>query len=517
MPTKLNRPVNYLLLLITLTATGCTENNKNTLAVNELSLDSLEKDNDYIDHYYQNYQTIDKAEIEKKAAAHKGTVWERLLSLYSLPKIENERIDREINWYLNHPNALNTIQHRAEPYLHLILDEIESKKIPGELALLPVVESAFLPNAYSKADASGLWQFIPATGRMFGLQQNAWYDGRRDIYASTKAATTYLKQLSQTFDGDWLLALASYNCGKGNVKKSIERNELFNLPTDYWSLNLPEETTNYVPRLLAIAKIFSNADDYKVNLHHIPNKPYFEVIHLDAQLDLNKAAQLADMTLNDFLKLNPAFNKAKTAPEGAGPRRLLIPVEKAESFKENLAQLPFEEWVSHYDDDESKPIHLVDVRQDPVRHHDVKDVKIVLSKMNAVNQQKAKTSSPLKSQLVAMAPKNQSKPAISASLPLKKVDSKSTTIALAHKNVTPITTKIQSYIVKKGDTLTNLAQKFSVTGKAILDSNKLATKDTLLLGQKLIIKASAPANIVTAAANKTSNQQHVIKKTKSSG
>jgi membrane-bound lytic murein transglycosylase D len=129
MPTKLNRPVNYLLLLITLTATGCTENNKNTLAVNELSLDSLEKDNDYIDHYYQNYQTIDKAEIEKKAAAHKGTVWERLLSLYSLPKIENERIDREINWYLNHPNALNTIQHRAEPYLHLILDEIESKKI----------------------------------------------------------------------------------------------------------------------------------------------------------------------------------------------------------------------------------------------------------------------------------------------------------------------------------------------------------------------------------------------------
>jgi LysM repeat protein len=137
--------------------------------------------------------------------------------------------------------------------------------------------------------------------------------------------------------------------------------------------------------------------------------------------------------------------------------------------------------------------------------------------MNAVNQQKAKTSSPLKSQLVAMAPKNQSKPAISASLPLKKVDSKSTTIALAHKNVTPITTKIQSYIVKKGDTLTNLAQKFSVTGKAILDSNKLATKDTLLLGQKLIIKASAPANIVTAAANKTSNQQHVIKKTKSSG
>jgi len=164
-----------------------------------------------------------------------------------LPEINNPRIDRELNWYLQHPTDLAVLQERAEPYLHLILDEIEAKNIPGELALLPVVESAFVPDAYSKSDASGLWQFIPATGRLYGLKQNAWYDGRRDIYASTKAATAYLKHLSETFDGDWLLALASYNCGKGNVRKSIEKNEDLNLPTDYWSLNLPEETLNYVP------------------------------------------------------------------------------------------------------------------------------------------------------------------------------------------------------------------------------------------------------------------------------
>lgn len=358
MQVKLNRHVNVLMMLTALTAAGCSQNNKDALTVNELA---PEPNNAYVDRYYQNYQPLNKAELSKTAQAHKGTVWERLLSLYSLPKIENQKVEREVEWYLNHPQALNTIQKRAEPYLHLILDEIEAKQIPGELALLPVVESAFEPTANSRAAASGLWQFVPATGRMFGLQQNSWYDGRRDIYASTKAATTYLKQLSETFDGDWLLALASYNWGKGNVKKSIERNESHNLPTDYWSLHMPEETANYVPRLLAIAKIFANADDYNINLHDIPNKPYFEVVNLDSQLSLNKAAEMANMSLHDFLKLNPAFNKSKTAPEGAGPRRLLIPVAKAEAFKENLAQLPFEQWVSegfNENEDESTAVYF---------------------------------------------------------------------------------------------------------------------------------------------------------------
>ncbi|MEI7795554.1 MAG: transglycosylase SLT domain-containing protein [Methylococcaceae bacterium] len=360
MPIKLNRHVNLLVLLMTLAAAGCSQNAKDALTVNELAPDVEQQNNAYVDHYYHNYESSNKSEINKTAAGHKDTVWARLISLYSLPKIENERIDREIDWYLNHPNTLSTIQKRAEPYLHLILDEIEAKNIPGELALLPVVESAFVPNANSRVDASGLWQFMPATGRMFGLQQNSWYDGRRDVYASTKAATTYLKQLSNSFDGDWLLALASYNWGKGNVKKSIERNEGRNMPTDYWSLRMPDETANYVPRLLAIAQIFSHADEYKVNLHHIPNKPYFEVVNLDSQLNLSKAAEMADMSLHDFLKLNPAFNKSKTAPEGSGPRRLLIPVAKAESFKENLAQLPFEQWISesfNEGEDESTAIY----------------------------------------------------------------------------------------------------------------------------------------------------------------
>lgn len=469
MPVKLNRHVNFLVMLMTLTAAGCSQNSKDALTVNDLA---PEPNNAYVDRYFQNYQPINKAEINKTAESHKDTVWARLLSLYSLPKIENERIDREIEWYLNHPQALNTIQQRAEPYLHLILDEVEAKHIPGELALLPVVESAFVPNANSRVDASGLWQFMPATGRMFGLQQNSWYDGRRDVYASTKAATTYLKQLSETFDGDWLLALASYNWGKGNVKKSIERNEGRNLPTDYWSLNMPNETANYVPRLLAIAKIFANADEYNVNLHHIPNKPYFEVVHLDSQLNLNKAAEMANMSLHDFMKLNPGFNKSKTAPEGAGPRRLLIPVAQAESFKENLAQLPFEQWVSegfNPDEDESTAVYF-----------EPKPVTQVVHKAKA---------EPIKI-IAKVTSKPQSVKALLTAKKVDKDDKKSVNVAAKGKSVKMPANHIVA-----------MAQKVSANNKAVVAEKNKATSKT----QKSTTKPVSVAAITkTSAQNKKS-------------
>lgn len=472
MPVKLNRHVNLLVMLMTLTAAGCSQNAKDALTLTELS---PEENNVYVDHYYQNYQPINKTEISKTAASHKDTVWERLLSLYSLPKIENERIDREVEWYLNHPQALSTIQNRAEPYLHLILDEIEAKNIPGELALLPVIESAFVPDANSRVAASGLWQFMPSTGRMFGLQQNSWYDGRRDVYASTKAATTYLKQLSQNFDGDWLLALASYNWGKGNVKKSIEHNEGRNMPTDYWSLRMPEETSKYVPRLLAIAQIFAHAEKYNVNLHHIPNKPYFEIVKLDAQLNLSKAAEMADMSLHDFMKLNPGFNKSKTAPEGSGPRRLLIPVAKAESFKENLAQLPFEEWIAESypaGDDESTAIYA-SVKPVVVSHNEkVKSVKII-----------AKVAS------------KQSIKALLTAKKSNKNDKKSVSVASKSKdNAKGKSIKIPT------NHIVAMAQKISVNNKAVAAKNKAGTKS-----QKPVTKT--PVNVAVVTKNTAQNKK----------
>jgi membrane-bound lytic murein transglycosylase D len=464
-----NRSVKLLLVLIFLVVTGCST----TSSLNDRPPDSTELDNSYVRHSLHPFGK-QKYNVSSK---YKNTVWERLISLYSLPDIQNERIDRELNWYLRHPAYLARVQQRAEPYLHLILDEVEAKNIPGELALLPIVESAFLPEAYSKSDASGLWQFIPATGRLYGLQQNTWYDGRRDVYASTKAATSFLKHLGETFDGDWHLALASYNYGKGNVRKAIEKNENLNLATDYWSLDLPKETADYVPRLLAIAKIFANADKYNIDLQPIPNRPYCELVDVKSQLDLNKAAELANVPLNEFLKLNPGFNLSSTAPQG--PHHLLIPVAKAQSFKQNLAQLPYHERV------DLKRYQAETMAQ--IRHDEIQTIP---------SQHKVKAGE----NLVSIADKNNTTPqsirqanhltsnSIHSGMILKMPTPQ-------NSSGTPFTAKTkpgsaQVYVVKHGDTLWNIGQKFSVSGKDIADWNKLSSKTALVSGQKLSIKAS---------------------------
>ncbi|WP_343034376.1 lytic transglycosylase [Candidatus Methylobacter favarea] len=413
------------------------------------------------------------------------------MSLYSLPPIENERIDRELNWYLQNPDALVALQQRAEPYLHLILDEIEAKDIPGELALLPVVESSFIPDAYSKSQASGLWQFIPATGRLFGLQQNSWYDGRRDVYASTKAATTYLKQLSETFDGDWLLALASYNFGKGNILKCIEKNEDLDLPADYWSLSLPEETFNYVPRLLAIAKLFANAEQYNIPLQHIPNKPYFEVVDIKAPLDLNKAAAMANIPLKEFLKLNPGFNRWCTAPEG--PHRLLIPVQQAQFFKTNLAQLSYADRLNlnQYSkvstdqlQNEAKAVVSANTKASArLRYYKVKagESLLAVATRNHTTLKSIRQTNHLAGNTV--------RSGMRLAIPALKKSAYISPVAKAPGHKSGYT---QTYVVKKGDTFWKIAQRFSVSTKNIADWNKITLKTDLVPGKRLTIKKLEP-------------------------
>jgi membrane-bound lytic murein transglycosylase D len=272
------------------------------------------------------------------------SIWNRMFSLYALPNVDNRRVEREIKRFLRHPEQLVKIQRRAEPYLHLIMNEIEAKNIPGEIALLPIIESSYRANVTSPASAAGLWQFIPSTGLSFGLKQNWWYDGRRDVYASTQAATEYLKKLSRSFNGDWFLALASYNVGIGNVKKAIRRNKRAN----YWSLKLPRETREYVPKLLALAKLFAQAEKYNLPLKSIPNKPFFKAVKINTQLGLKKAAKMAKMNFEDFFILNPAFNRVITPPNGS--YRLLVNTKNAKEFQQNLDKLPHHErvdWIKH--------------------------------------------------------------------------------------------------------------------------------------------------------------------------
>lgn len=490
MGVNFNRSVNLLLVLIFLSATGCSTTSKDSF--NDRPPDSTEMDNSYVRHALHPFGKQKYTASSK----YKNTVWERLISLYSLPEVNNERIERELNWYLRHPGYLARVQQRAEPYLHLILNEIEAKNIPGELALLPIVESAFLPEAYSKSDASGLWQFIPATGRLYGLQQNEWYDGRRDVYASTKAATAFLKHLGETFDGDWHLALASYNYGKGNIRKAIEKNEALNLPTDYWSLDLPKETEDYVPRLLAVAKIFANADKYNIELQPIPNKPYCELVDAKSQLDLNKAAELANTPLNEFLKLNPGFNHSSTAPQG--PHHLLIPVAKAQLFKQNLAQLPYDQRV------DMKRYHAEAMAQ--IRHDEIQTVP---------SQHKVKAGE----SLASIADKNNTTPqsirqvnhlasnSIHSGMVLKMPTPQKTVSAQFGAKTVNNLASVQTYVVKPGDTFWNIAQKFSVSVNDIANWNKITPRSALVLGQKLTIKAPrqqaeavAPKAVVSSSA-----------------
>ena len=221
--------------------------------------------------------------------------------------------------------------------MHHIVAEVERRGMPLELALLPVIESAFEPYAYSSARASGLWQFIPGTGTRFGMPQNWWYDGRRDVLESTRAALDYLQFLHDEFNGDWLLAIAGYNCGEGCVARAVRENLAVGRPTDFWSLRLPTETRAYVPKLLAMKRLVATPEDYGIAFSSIPNEPYFVRVDIDSQIDLKLAAELAGLRPEELFELNPAFHRWATPPQG--PHHLLLPLEAADTFRQNLAQL----------------------------------------------------------------------------------------------------------------------------------------------------------------------------------
>ncbi|MGY6213580.1 transglycosylase SLT domain-containing protein [Methylolobus aquaticus] len=273
----------------------------------------------------------------KRVQYEYANLWERLFDNYALPDVQNRAVDRELSWFVNHPTYLQRAQQRAEPFLYNIVQQIERQGVPGELALLPVVESAFQAQAVSPAKAAGIWQFIPTTGRNYGLKQNHAYDGRRDVYASTKAAIKYLKKLNRQFHGDWFLAVAAYNCGEGAVERAIRRNAYQGLPTDFWSLDLPQETRAYVPRLLAVSRLFAGADRYGLDLRDIPNEAKFKTVKVSHQLDLAVAADAADMSLEAFRAVNPGFKNTFVDPDGSV--RLFVPAHKSKTFKKELARL----------------------------------------------------------------------------------------------------------------------------------------------------------------------------------
>jgi membrane-bound lytic murein transglycosylase D len=272
-----------------------------------------------------------------KRISDSSNLWERIRAGYNLNVSHNTRIQREIDNYLKNPAYFNKISTNAKPYLYHIVEEIEQRHIPLEIALLPAIESTYEPLALSRKSAAGIWQFIPGTGRSYGLKQNAWYDGRRDVVASTQAALDYLQRLYQLFDKDWLVALAAYNYGEGNVRKAMRKNQEQSKPVDFWSLSLPRETRRYVPKLIALAEIVAKPKKYQVSLKPIQNRPYLAQIDVGEQIDLALAADLAELPPTDFKRLNACYRQDATAPEG--PHNVTLPIDRADKFKKRLAKV----------------------------------------------------------------------------------------------------------------------------------------------------------------------------------
>ena len=253
-------------------------------------------------------------------------------------------VKAQVKWYLTNKNYLERVAKRGSPYVYYILQEVQKRQMPSELALLPIIESGYDPFAYSAAGAAGLWQMMPGTASGFSLRQNWWYDGRRDIYASTKAALDYLQYLHHFFHGDWLLALAAYNSGEGTVANAIKYNLARNKPTDFWDLNLPLQTKQYVPNLLAIAEIVAHPQRYAIKWPTTQSTPFLTVVSVGSQIDLAKAAKLAGIGTTELYHLNPGFSRWATDPNGE--HLLLIPMTNAAQFKKNLAKLPAVERVT---------------------------------------------------------------------------------------------------------------------------------------------------------------------------
>ena len=388
----------------------------------------------------------------------------RMVDGFSLPVPADERVTQELNWYRSHQGYIDRIQERAEPYLYFILQEIDKRGMPSEIALLPAVESAFQPFAYSPGRAAGMWQFIPSTGRLFGLKQNWWYDGRRDVVASTRAALDYLLALSKQFNGDWELALAAYNSGAGTVRSAIRRNEKKGKPTDFWSLDLPDETNAYVPRLLALAEVFRDPQTNGVTLKSFPDEPYFTTVEIESQLDLALAAEMAELPIQDLYLLNSGFNRWATDPDG--PHQLNLPMDKAESFQSKLEEMPPEQRLTwkRYQIKSGDSLDLI------ARHYGT--TTQLLRQVNKLNGNTIRAGKHL---LIPVSSKDFQHYVYSA-------EQRKASIQNRQRKGSK-----QEYLVKPGDSLWSIAKAHQVNYKQLATWNGMAPGDPLKTGQKLVI------------------------------
>lgn len=389
-------------------------------------------------------------------------VWHRIRDGFVISDYETlePESERQLRWFIEHPDYVARVVERARPYLYHIVEEVQKRGMPMEVALLPVVESGFKPHAYSKSHAAGLWQFIPGTGTVYGLEQNWWYDGRRDVIQSTRAALDYLQKLHNDF-GDWQLALAAYNCGEGTVGRAIKRNQELGLATDFWSLDLPSETSAYVPKLMAVSHMVKFPERYDISLSPIDNSPYLGVVNVGSQIDLALAADMADLSEDELHILNPAFNRWATAPEG--PHELVLPLSQIGIFKDALAKMPANKrvkWARHRIQ-RGESLSVIATRYNTTVS--------VIKRANQLSSNQIRAGSHL---LIPVSSGQLSNTVLATSSPNTR-------------NAQP--QKKTLYTVKSGDTWWNIARHHELDVGTLTSWNKKTAQDVLQPGQQLVI------------------------------
>lgn len=461
------------------------------------------------------------------------TVWTRIRDGFKVPAMQNSVVEANVAKYSKRPDYLQRMADRSQKYLYHIIEEVDARGMPTEIALLPFVESAFVTNAKSRVKAAGLWQFMPATGRDYSLDQTMWLDKRYDVLQSTSAALTYLQRLYDEF-GSWPLALAAYNWGEGNLRRAIKRNQAKGLPTDYMSLKMPEETRNYYPKLQAIKNIVKDPRNFGIKLPTVYNEPFFVQIFKDQDIDVKRAAQLAGMSQAEFSTLNPSFNRPVIV--ASHNHSMLMPTDKIDTFVENLVTYrmsgkPLSSWTTYRVKPEdtiasiAKKAHmseeaLREANQIPSGRR-IKPGSLVLVSRDSGLGDAEDISSDTIDASFALAQdfrrvsyrvrKGDTLPRVARRLGVSaktiatsnrlkgsrlkvgqmlyvNVPVKTRQVA-SNPPVTEKTSNAKFYVVRKGDTLYSIAQRYSISVNALKSANRLSSNN-VSVGQRLTINAS---------------------------
>ena len=409
-------------------------------------------------------QASDVIDGDSPAASH-DDVWQRIRDGFRIDDAaaQNPLVSVHESWYAARPDYVRRMVDRSRRYLYHIVEEVDRRAMPMEIALLPMIESAFNPTALSPSAASGIWQFIPSTGRLYGLKQDSWYDGRRDFTAATSAALDYLGKLYLDF-GDWQLALAAYNCGEGCVARAIQKNVQNGLPTDFASLSLPSETRHYVPKLLAIRNLVRNPEPFGIAIDALPNQPYFSQVTVRASMDIHSAARLAEMSSDEFIALNAAFPRKLIRSDT--PVNLLVPVDKTDQFQRNLESGSWDSWQPYAAQKGERPATIA------------KRLGVSLSRLEAHNQLHLKRGRLVRAQTILV--------------PVRGRGQQSTASAdVAGEAPT-------RHEVQRGDTLYGVARRYGLSIAELAQANP-HLNGSLKAGQTLRLPPSAWAGDTVSA------------------